>query len=596
MQKEKLEFNKLRDILDDDPTDEVPVLDLGSYVPPESLELDDLADTGQHQRLDPASGPPTEASPADSESALLADSGRALLRLEGEIADLQGKWAGVHDEILGRDQEIAGLKAQLVARSEAIEALEAELQRVSAIVGSLETSRDSLSDELRSRDKAIKRQRAEIAARDEKFDAMREEMNALRAELATSQQEAQRLEQLVQERDGEDAGKAAQMELLELKLAEQRLRNQDLEIYLDGSNSQRQVLADELSRKTRELSARERGDRTWEKNSLRQEKEISRLQEAVARLERRCETLRRSATANDSDRLTMADELDAARDQIAELGRQRLEAGEKLVAVEDELEARCQEIAALTAKSAQIEQSSAALLAAEAKLDFLNETLAARDEQLGDADDTNELAHRERNELAAALSEREIQVSNLTEELENARRRTEELKATLADQALRIETLEEELTSRDEALGALRGNMDRLNALESSLQALDIRMQSPAAVGDTDIDGDVTRLMIAVGDARAVKYPLHKANMIIGRAPDSDIQIRHKYISRHHARLTNDNGDTFIEDLGSTNGVRVNATPIQRRHLLHNGDLVDIGQKQFQFIDLMAPHVGQGNA
>ncbi|MDJ0929317.1 MAG: FHA domain-containing protein [Gammaproteobacteria bacterium] len=598
MRKEEQKFSKLRDILDEDPTDEVPILELGNHVPPETSEPQDLADTGRHAILEPAPAPapPATASGSDTESALLADSNRALLRLESEIADLQGKWAGVHHEITGRDNEIDRLRAELGGRADAIEALEAEVRSVTAVLRGLETTRDGLQEELRARESEHKRQQAEIAARDEKFEAMREDINALRAELAASQQEVAQLEQSAQERDGETAGKLNEIADLELQVAEQRLRIQDLEIYLDGSNSQRQVLTDKLSRKAEELSALERVDSTWEKNSLRQENEISRLEQTVARLERRCETLRRSATANDSDRLTLAEELEGARDRIADLERQRLEVGEKLAAAEEELERRGEEMAALQDKSVQMEESNAELLAAEAKLDLLNETLAARDEQLGDADDATELVQQERDELATELSEREIQVSSLTEELERARRRTDELKMTLADQAVRIEMLEQEIASRDQSLGALRGNMDRLTALESSLQALDIRMQTPAVVGDEDAHGDVTRLMIAVGDARAVKYPLFKADMIIGRAPDSDIQIRHKYISRHHAKLTNDNGNTFIEDLGSTNGVRVNTTPIQKRHLLHNGDLVDIGQKQFQFIDLMAPHIGQGNA
>ena len=51
--------------------------------------------------------------------------------------------------------------------------------------------------------------------------------------------------------------------------------------------------------------------------------------------------------------------------------------------------------------------------------------------------------------------------------------------------------------------------------------------------------------------------------------------------------MTDENGTT-IEDLGSKNGVRVNARPV-RRHQLTNGDIVNLGEFEFRYVDLARP-------
>jgi pSer/pThr/pTyr-binding forkhead associated (FHA) protein len=46
-------------------------------------------------------------------------------------------------------------------------------------------------------------------------------------------------------------------------------------------------------------------------------------------------------------------------------------------------------------------------------------------------------------------------------------------------------------------------------------------------------------------------------------------------------------GTVHIEDLGSRNGVYVNAMRVDR-HALQQGDLVTIGETQFRFMESMA--------
>ena len=72
--------------------------------------------------------------------------------------------------------------------------------------------------------------------------------------------------------------------------------------------------------------------------------------------------------------------------------------------------------------------------------------------------------------------------------------------------------------------------------------------------------------------------------MTIGRGKGNDIRLRHHFISRNHAQILTDADGSIIEDLGSKNGILVNAEPVNRRRL-RDGDLVDIGEIQFKFID-----------
>ncbi len=65
--------------------------------------------------------------------------------------------------------------------------------------------------------------------------------------------------------------------------------------------------------------------------------------------------------------------------------------------------------------------------------------------------------------------------------------------------------------------------------------------------------------------------------LLIGRSPDCDLSVLDTYISSRHARVTNDDGDLSIEDLGSTNGTYVNEELVRGRVHLAKGDIVQVG-------------------
>lgn len=74
-----------------------------------------------------------------------------------------------------------------------------------------------------------------------------------------------------------------------------------------------------------------------------------------------------------------------------------------------------------------------------------------------------------------------------------------------------------------------------------------------------DSTGHVIRLNFDINDEKLVA-----SGLIIGRdASRSDLHISDQSISRVHARIYKKNGDLWIEDMGSTNGMIVNGRKVQ---------------------------------
>ena len=76
--------------------------------------------------------------------------------------------------------------------------------------------------------------------------------------------------------------------------------------------------------------------------------------------------------------------------------------------------------------------------------------------------------------------------------------------------------------------------------------------------------------------------PISPGTSTIGRAEDATVQVDDSSVSRHHARLINEEEGYFLEDLGSANGVAVQGTYVTGRVPVKLGDLVHIGKVPFR--------------
>jgi len=91
-------------------------------------------------------------------------------------------------------------------------------------------------------------------------------------------------------------------------------------------------------------------------------------------------------------------------------------------------------------------------------------------------------------------------------------------------------------------------------------------------------------LEIATGDFAGTTYALASRRTRIGRNPKTDITLLDPGVSREHAVLVRDDaGQTHqLEDLGSTNGTRVNGEAVDTATLAH-GDEIEVGQTRFRY-------------
>jgi diguanylate cyclase (GGDEF)-like protein len=69
----------------------------------------------------------------------------------------------------------------------------------------------------------------------------------------------------------------------------------------------------------------------------------------------------------------------------------------------------------------------------------------------------------------------------------------------------------------------------------------------------------------------------------IGRAAKNDLPIDQESISRHHARITFDGAQYWVQDLNSTNGTFVNDEAVKEQRL-RDGDQVRVGRSILKFM------------
>src|SRR5437773_3778362 len=98
----------------------------------------------------------------------------------------------------------------------------------------------------------------------------------------------------------------------------------------------------------------------------------------------------------------------------------------------------------------------------------------------------------------------------------------------------------------------------------------------------------MAKLILSMDGLVLKEIPLTKERTTIGRKPHNDIQIDNLAVSGEHAVIVTILNDSFLEDLGSTNGTVVNGKPI-KKHFLQNNDVVELGKYKRKFVGEAAP-------
>lgn len=100
----------------------------------------------------------------------------------------------------------------------------------------------------------------------------------------------------------------------------------------------------------------------------------------------------------------------------------------------------------------------------------------------------------------------------------------------------------------------------------------------------------MAKLVSFLDGKRSGDYDLNKERVSIGRKPSNDIQLDHPTVSGEHALVITVRHDSFLEDMGSTNGTRVNREPI-KKCVLQDGDEIRIGKYLLKyFADAAGTH------
>ena len=113
--------------------------------------------------------------------------------------------------------------------------------------------------------------------------------------------------------------------------------------------------------------------------------------------------------------------------------------------------------------------------------------------------------------------------------------------------------------------------------------------QSPNSTGrfSTPDNATFAKLEVLLHDQLVGEFMLPSGRAIIGRTPDNDVQIRSKFISRHHAQIVSDRTQSVVEDLNSTNGVFIRSERV-KHHALADGDIIQLGEHKLLYRDLRA--------
>jgi predicted component of type VI protein secretion system len=87
----------------------------------------------------------------------------------------------------------------------------------------------------------------------------------------------------------------------------------------------------------------------------------------------------------------------------------------------------------------------------------------------------------------------------------------------------------------------------------------------------------ILKLTMRQGPRPNQVFELYKEVHTIGREAGNDILINDPQVSRHHARLTLQDSQYLLEDLGSTNGSYINGRRVTEPVLIAAGDMLGLG-------------------
>ena len=95
----------------------------------------------------------------------------------------------------------------------------------------------------------------------------------------------------------------------------------------------------------------------------------------------------------------------------------------------------------------------------------------------------------------------------------------------------------------------------------------------PGLAGTPAASTPTPHIFVEIDGRTVQEVRLDRPVFTVGRQDGRDIQIKHQSVSRTHARIIAENGNWFVEDAGSVNGIVLDGKRVHRA-VINNGDRV----------------------
>lgn len=586
-------------VAEDDPTGEAPILDPGLVA---SQVAGPVADDGV---VDP--------------------NVLALRRVDAEVRRLMENWVELENQLKDRDSEIWRLRDWAGGLEEDLRATRQEL----AVA---RTDCERLRGEVIDRSAEVESRRHQADARSAEAESLRTELGAAQgrldevtAEVRLGRESTEQLTGRLAEHRDALVGMAAQ--LRQAEKSSQGLDSEKAELAARIADAE-QRFADLASRYQDSEAARRQAEKdvpAAERRARDLEGELARARESAANIERKLEekaavirSLEAASREHEQARTSLTGQIRKAEAALSAAQREAEAAGsarlaelqgqvdterDRAVALVGEIKAREQTIDQLqTALDGQRQKTERAensgsrteeLLqearARVAALGQVEEQTASLRDALAAAEAAGRAAGAERAKLLDQIAGRDAVADDLRQRIGDLEADREQLLARMQEMRDKAAAVDSEFQAKRKAIAVLGDEIDRLALIQANVRRLDSMMSqqlsskvpAPSAAEKPRND----RLIVWLDGSKAMKFPLYKPNMVIGRSRDSDIRVTGGRTSRRHAHIFVEGDAVVIEDLGSLNGLTVNDESVRRKQL-HDGDILDVGGARLRYMDL----------
>jgi pSer/pThr/pTyr-binding forkhead associated (FHA) protein len=129
------------------------------------------------------------------------------------------------------------------------------------------------------------------------------------------------------------------------------------------------------------------------------------------------------------------------------------------------------------------------------------------------------------------------------------------------------------------AVGVIRADLWGSKAAAKALRPKAAQPpRQPKAAAPRSKRADPTKLVITQGARAGTTLDLAGTEIVMGRGNDVTLPLGDDYSSGRHARLFSQNGQWFVEDLGSTNGTFLGRAKVSRPEPVPVGVPIRIGK------------------